>query len=141
MVIYFSMSYCLDQQMVQRFAATKSIKSAQIALLLNVPGIFLIVTLPCFCGLVIFANYYECDPLTQSVDKVDNQNKLMSFFVLQNLGLYPGVSGLFLSSIFSGSLSSVSSCLNSMAALIFQDFLKLFRYFQNFNDKQKSKID
>ena len=36
--IYFSQAYCFDQQMIQRFRASKSKKLAQQALLLNVPG-------------------------------------------------------------------------------------------------------
>ena len=38
MIVYFSQSYCFDQQMIQRFKASKSKKLAQRALLLNAPG-------------------------------------------------------------------------------------------------------
>jgi hypothetical protein len=45
MIIYFSISYAFDQQMVQRFQAAKGKKIAQQALLLNIPGIFIIVSM------------------------------------------------------------------------------------------------
>ena len=39
------------------------------------------------------------------------------------MGHMPGVAGLFIAGIFSGSLSTVSSALNSLAAVTMQDFL------------------
>lgn len=39
------------------------------------------------------------------------------------MGHLPGVAGLFIAGIFSGSLSTVSSALNSLAAVTMQDFL------------------
>ncbi len=41
--------------MVQRFSAAKNVKVAQFAMLLNVPGIFFLVSLCCFTGLVLYA--------------------------------------------------------------------------------------
>ena len=139
-LVYFAMSYCLDQQMLQRFSAAKSIRKAQLALLLNVPGILFLMCCCCFCGLVIFANYYGCDPQHAPGSRITSPNQLLSYLVLDKLGVIPGLAGLFLSSIFSASLSSVSSCLNSMAALIYQDFFKLFKYFQSFDDKQNLRL-
>lgn len=37
-IVYMSVFYCFDQQMFQRFKATKTVKEAQRALLLNIPG-------------------------------------------------------------------------------------------------------
>ena len=39
---------------------------------------------------------------------------------------YPGLSGLFISGIFSGSLSTVSSAINSLAAVTLEDYIKSF---------------
>ncbi len=36
----------------------------------------------------------------------------------------PGLSGLFISGIFSGSLSTVSSAINSLAAVTLEDYIK-----------------
>lgn len=41
--------------------------------------------------------------------------------------MVPGLSGLFVSGIFSGSLSTVSSALNSLAAVTFQDYILVGR--------------
>ena len=40
------------------------------------------------------------------------------------MGGYPGLSGLFVAGIFSGSLSTVSSAINSLAAVTLEDYVK-----------------
>ena len=50
-------------------------------------------------------------------------NKLLPYYVVETMGHLPGVAGLFIAGIFSGSLSTVSSALNSLAAVTMQDFL------------------
>lgn len=42
------------------------------------------------------------------------------------LGNYPGMPGLFIAGIFSAALSTLSTCLNSMAAIVLEDFYKPF---------------
>lgn len=42
------------------------------------------------------------------------------------LGDYPGLCGLFIAGVFSAALSSLSTCLNSMAAVVLEDFVKPF---------------
>lgn len=42
------------------------------------------------------------------------------------LGDYPGMPGLFIAGIFSASLSTMSTCLNAMAAIVLEDFCKPF---------------
>ncbi len=87
-------------------------------------------------GLVLYANLYKCDPLTSPIDKVSNPNQLVGYFVNKHLNMIPGVAGLFLGSLFCGSLSSVSSSLNSQAAIIWTDFLRMLPYFKKFNDSK-----
>lgn len=52
-----------------------------------------------------------------------------------------GFQGLFLGSLFCGSLSSLSSCLNSQACLIWTDLLKPHELFRKFNDKKALKTN
>lgn len=42
------------------------------------------------------------------------------------LGDYPGMPGVFIAGIFSAALSTLSTCLNAMAAIVLEDFCKLF---------------
>lgn len=45
---------------------------------------------------------------------------------MESLGKYPGLPGLFVAGIFSAALSSLSTCLNAMAAVVLEDFYKPF---------------
>lgn len=52
---------------------------------------------------------------------------MVPLLVADLLGVFPGMSGLFVSAVFSASLSSMSTGLNSMSAVILEDFIKPFR--------------
>lgn len=45
---------------------------------------------------------------------------------MDSLGKYPGMPGLFVAGIFSAALSSLSTCLNAMAAVVLEDLYKPF---------------
>jgi Na+/proline symporter len=95
----------IDQQMVQRFLSAKSKKTAQVSLILNTPLLFLIISLCCFIGLILYANFFKCDPLTDN--SITNPNQLVTFYVIKNLKDIPGFSGLFLGSLFCGNSNQI----------------------------------
>jgi len=43
---------------------------------------------------------------------------------MKTLGELPGMTGLFIAGVFSAALSSLSTCLNSMSAVVLEDFVK-----------------
>lgn len=45
---------------------------------------------------------------------------------MQSLGDFPGLPGLFVAGVFSAALSSLSTGLNSMSAVVLEDFFKGF---------------
>lgn len=45
---------------------------------------------------------------------------------METLGDYPGLPGLFVAGVFSAALSSLSTGLNSMSAVVLEDFFKPF---------------
>lgn len=49
----------------------------------------------------------------------------MPKFVVDAMGQWPGLSGIFVSGIFSASLSSVSAAMNSLAAVTLEDYIKV----------------
>lgn len=49
----------------------------------------------------------------------------MPLYVLETMSNIPGLSGLFVAGIFSASLSTVSACLNSLAAVTLEDYIKV----------------
>lgn len=49
---------------------------------------------------------------------------MMPLLVMRVLGDYPGVPGMFIAGVFSASLSTLSTGLNSLAAVTLEDFVK-----------------
>lgn len=121
MFTYLSL-YAVNQTQVQRLQTVKDLKSAQRALWLNWPILSLLSLSTSFSGLAIYYFYSTCDPLKQGRIKVRDQT--MPLFVVDAMGSLPGLPGLFVSGIFSASLSSVSAALNSLAAVTLEDYLK-----------------
>ncbi|RZC38851.1 sodium-coupled monocarboxylate transporter 1-like, partial [Asbolus verrucosus] len=121
---YFSWlaSCSINQAMVQRCLAMPSLKSARITILILVLGIMALVSMCCFMGLIIFAYYYKCDPVTRG--SVNKSDQLFPYFVMHIAASMPGLPGLFVSGVFSAALSSMSTGLNSMTGVIFEDLIK-----------------
>ncbi|CAB1322583.1 unnamed protein product [Coregonus sp. 'balchen'] len=49
---------------------------------------------------------------------------LMPYFVMEILGEYPGLPGLFVACAFSGTLSTVAASINALATVTYEDFVK-----------------
>ena len=49
----------------------------------------------------------------------------MPYYVVDTMGHIPGLSGLFVSGIFSAALSTVSAAVNSLAAVTLEDYIKV----------------
>ncbi|KAK3580515.1 hypothetical protein CHS0354_009467 [Potamilus streckersoni] len=118
-------TYGVNQASVQRYSALSTLYKAKSAVLLNIIGVIILVTVTCLAGIVMFAYYATkgCDPWKGGI--VANPNQLIPHFVMEILG-YPGLPGLFISCLFSGALSTMSSCLNALSAVTWEDILKPF---------------
>ena len=121
--IYCSI-YAVNQAQVQRLLATQNLASAQRALWIQWPILAALSMTTSYAGLVIYAYYKECDPL--SLGRIAKSDQLLPLFVIDTMSGYPGMAGLFISGIFSGSLSTVSSAINSLAAVTLEDYIKSF---------------
>ncbi|CAG2172815.1 unnamed protein product, partial [Oppiella nova] len=121
--IYVSL-YGVNQTQVQRLLTLKSLQKSQLALLISWPITTLLALITAFTGLTIFANFWKCDPLiTHQISKSD---QLLPYFVMKSLSSYPGLPGVIIAGIFSGALSSVSSFVNSLAAVSLEDYVKIY---------------
>lgn len=114
--------YGINQTQVQRYLTVKKKSQAVKAIWLNVLGIGTLLLLCAYGGLVMFAYYHDCDPITAR--QVKKNDQLFPLFVMQVMRDYPGVPGLFVAGVFSGALSTVSSGLNSLAAVSLRDFIQ-----------------
>ncbi|XP_070384317.1 sodium-coupled monocarboxylate transporter 1-like [Dermacentor albipictus] len=116
--------YAVNQGWVQRYLSMPNVAAVRRAMWVNLMGVIALQSLLCYVGLVIFARYSDCDPIsTRQVTAADQVNP---FFVMDILGSYPGVPGLIVSGIFSGGLSGVSASLSSLATTTLQDIVKTY---------------
>ncbi|KAI0990197.1 hypothetical protein GJ496_007133, partial [Pomphorhynchus laevis] len=122
--------YSFNQVNVQRFLTIRTNKLTTIAIYLNLLGLCFSVIICMLIGMVMYAYYKSCDPyLNGTIAKYD---LILPLFVTEIIGSIPGFTGLLLATICSGTMSSVSSSLNSMAAVVLYDFIKPFSKSTNF---------
>ncbi|CAF1259755.1 unnamed protein product [Adineta steineri] len=116
------LTYGFNQMQVQRYMCVRSTRGAQVALLINMVGVASLILLSCLMGVILYAYYAGCDPFTAG--RIQNVDQILPYFIMDTLGNKKGIPGLFLACAFSGSLSTISSGLNSMAAVIIEDIYK-----------------
>ncbi|XP_058447704.1 sodium-coupled monocarboxylate transporter 2 [Malaya genurostris] len=119
----------LNQSCVQRMVAVPSIRHARTALWIFCAGFIIITSLNCFTGIVIFAKYFDCDPI--KVKLVEKADKLLPFFVQDVVGNLKGMPGVFISCVFSAGLSTMSANLNSLAGIIYEDYIRPYKLFKH----------
>ncbi|XP_014485470.1 PREDICTED: sodium-coupled monocarboxylate transporter 1-like [Dinoponera quadriceps] len=112
----------VNQAMVQRCLAMPNLKKSNVAIMIMAVGIISIVSLCCYTGIVIFAAFYECDPVTTK--QIRKPDQLLPYFVMELSHAIPGLPGLFVSGVFSAALSTMSTGLNSMSGVIYEDMIK-----------------
>ncbi|XP_069469946.1 sodium/iodide cotransporter-like [Ambystoma mexicanum] len=114
--------YGINQAQVQRYVACKTEWEAKLAILINQSALYCIIGSCVACGIVMFALYSKCDPLLAGY--VSAADQYMPFMVLEIFEQYPGVPGVFLACAYSGTLSTVSTSINAMAAVTVEDLIK-----------------
>ncbi|XP_053319633.1 sodium-coupled monocarboxylate transporter 1-like [Spea bombifrons] len=114
--------YGVNQSQVQRYIACKTKLQAKLSLYINLIGLWAILICAVLCGLILYSVYKDCDPWTAK--EVSAPDQLMPFLVLTILKNYPGVPGLFVACAYSGTLSTVSSSINALAAVTVEDLIK-----------------
>ncbi|KAK3914621.1 Sodium-coupled monocarboxylate transporter 1 [Frankliniella fusca] len=142
----FSLVSCgMSQSMTQRYLALPSLAKARRSVFYFLAGCWMLFTVCAYCGLLIHATYHECDPVTTKPlflypfpDLPDSppplcspaallqlaraKDQVLPLLVMETLGMFPGLPGLFVAGVFSAALSSLSTGLNSMAAVVVEDF-------------------
>ncbi|KAK7483064.1 hypothetical protein BaRGS_00025727 [Batillaria attramentaria] len=114
--------YAINQALVQRYMAVSKLSHAQGIIYINLPANAFMTTTLCLLGLVAYARYMHCDPfVTRRIKKFD---QLIPLMVMDVLGEYPGLPGLFVACVFSAALSTVSSGVNALALVYLEDVAK-----------------
>ncbi|XP_017101988.3 sodium-coupled monocarboxylate transporter 2 [Drosophila bipectinata] len=120
--IFKLQSTSINQATVQRFMSLPTLKSIKQTLITFSIGLTLLYLGCVYVGLVCYATYFDCDPMSTGL--AGRRDQLVPLLVMRVLGVVPGLPGLFVSAVFSAALSSLSTLLNSLAAVILEDFVK-----------------
>ncbi|NXA54181.1 SC5A8 protein, partial [Nothocercus julius] len=128
--------YGVNQSQVQRYISCKTRFQAKLSLYINLVGLWVILTCAVLCGLVLYSLYKDCDPWTSK--QISAPDQLMPYLVLDIFQGFPGMPGLFVASAYSGTLSTVSSSINALAAVTVEDFIR--PHFRSLSEKKLSWI-
>lgn len=112
-----------DQMAIQRYMATKDLKSARKTFRISIITNFLVQVLLILVGLALLAYFtkrpYEL-PAGQTVSTY--ADSLFPRFIV--IGLPVGITGLVIAGLISAAMSSLSSGLNSSSAVVTEDIVK-----------------
>ncbi|GFY67464.1 putative sodium-dependent multivitamin transporter [Trichonephila inaurata madagascariensis] len=117
-------AYGVGQMQVQRMLTVSSVKKARFALFSSIPVISLFHVVNVFVGLVVYANFFDCDPLTSGEKAITKPDQLLPYFSLTSLRNLPGMPGLCICGILSAALSTLSSLMNSLTTVTVEDFMR-----------------
>uniref|UniRef100_A0A673U0L8 Sodium-dependent multivitamin transporter n=1 Tax=Suricata suricatta TaxID=37032 RepID=A0A673U0L8_SURSU len=124
--------YGVNQAQVQRYLSSRTEKAAILSCYAVFPCQQVVLCMSCLIGLVMFA-YYQKNPMsTQQAQAAPDQFVL--YFVMDLLKKLPGLPGLFVACLFSGSLSTISSAFNSLATVTMEDLIR--PWFPQFSEVQ-----
>ncbi|KYN39969.1 Sodium-coupled monocarboxylate transporter 2 [Trachymyrmex septentrionalis] len=134
--LFMSLSiFGCQQNFVQRYCSMSSHKKVVKTMMANIPIITILFSLAWIVGMVIFANYADCDPLSLGyISKID---EIVPFYVEDKFSKVPGMLGLVMATLFNSALTLAVSNLNSLATVTFEDFLSHIPALSDMKDTQQ----
>ena len=122
---------------LQRIKSTPTSASTYMMLVISGPIYCIIVIMTAFEGVALFAYYSAigCDPLASG--RISNINEIAPIAVLDLFGSMPGFPGLFIASLSSAALSTLSSCLTGLSSITFEDIIKV--KYPDMSDRRATK--
>ncbi|CAI5771612.1 sodium-dependent multivitamin transporter [Podarcis lilfordi] len=114
--------YGVNQSQVQRYLSSRSERQAVLSCYAVFPCQQVVLCLSCLTGLVMFAYYQEHELSAEQSSASSDQ--MVLYFVMDVLQGVPGLPGLFVACLFSGSLSTISSAFNSLATVTMEDLIR-----------------
>jgi SSS family solute:Na+ symporter len=118
-------NYGIDQNYVQRYMTTSSLKEAKSSALFG-SLLYIPVSLVFFyIGTSLYAYYTaNADLLPAELKIPEAGDKVFPYFIVNNLPA--GITGLLIASIFAAGMSTVSTSINSTATIILSDYYKRY---------------
>ena len=128
----------LTQSGVQRINSTPSESTARKIMYIAAPVYSMVLIVVMFEGVSVFAyfGYKGCDQ--QEAGKMRNLNQIIPYTMMELFLSLPGLPGLFIAALSAASLSTISSGLSSLAAVTYEDVIKI--HFPNMNEKRATNV-
>ncbi|KAM6082309.1 sodium-dependent multivitamin transporter [Chlamydotis macqueenii] len=114
--------YGVNQAQVQRYLSARSEREAKLSCYAVFPCQQIVLCLSCLTGLVMFV--YDREHPLAPAQRPSSSDQLVLYFVMDVLQDLPGLPGLFVACLFSGSLSTISSAFNSLATVTMEDLVR-----------------
>ena len=111
-----------DQMAIQRFLSTKNLKAARTSFAVTQTGMVIMTIMLMFVGFAVM-KFYNSSPnlLPDGTDVSVDADFLFPHFIANQLPM--GMSGLVIAALFSASMSSLSSGINSTSSVLAMDLL------------------
>ncbi|XP_072389016.1 sodium-coupled monocarboxylate transporter 2-like isoform X1 [Diabrotica undecimpunctata] len=119
---YWMTMFCSNQASIQKYLSVESIGQVRKAIWTSSIGLILIYSINFYTGMIMVANYRECDPLTNG--EISATDEILPYYIITVMGHMRGLTGFFVAGIFAASLGTVASALNSLAAVTMEDFIE-----------------
>ncbi|KMZ05986.1 sodium-coupled monocarboxylate transporter 1 isoform X2 [Drosophila simulans] len=121
-VAHSSYNLGCNQIITQRYLSLPGLKQMAQCSFIFITGLVVLMAICMYNGLLLSATYYDCDPLTTKLAVAKDQ--LVPLLVVQSMSSFPGVPGMFVAGVFSAALSSLSTGMNSLAAVFLEDYIR-----------------
>ncbi|XP_014207706.1 sodium-coupled monocarboxylate transporter 2-like [Copidosoma floridanum] len=112
----------VGQKFIQRYLAIKSLADINKAVLFKTVGTVIIDVMCTYAGLVIYTQYYNCDPISAKL--ISRNDQIVPYYVMDITKNLPGIAGVFLAGIISSALSTMSAGINTLSGIIYDDFIE-----------------
>ncbi|XP_037527925.1 sodium-coupled monocarboxylate transporter 2 [Rhipicephalus sanguineus] len=111
----------LDQMITQRFLAAKTMRDAKAVAFCCIGILSFFYALNGVTALAIVFWFRDCDPvLTGDIPRYD---QIVPYYINTSASALMGIRGLFLAGVISASISTISSIVNSHAAVLYVDIV------------------
>ncbi len=129
-----------DQMAIQRFLSTKDLKAARKTFFHTQLGLVVITALLMFVGFAVMGFYNIHPNLLPSGKNISVDTDFLFPHFLANQ-FPPGMSGLVIAALFSASMSSLSSGVNSVGSILTTDiFPAVFKNFKNLDSIRNIRV-
>ncbi|XP_054922395.1 sodium-coupled monocarboxylate transporter 2-like [Dermacentor andersoni] len=111
----------LDQVTVQRCMASRTLSDAKRTLFIGSFMLFTVYVLNLALALALVVWFWGCDPRLSGA--INSHDQILPYYVSSYVTKLSGFTGLFVAAIVSAATSTISSIINSQAAVLYVDVL------------------